>query len=113
MTPLLKKIIIIVAVAGIIIFVAYKYMSGSDNATSDVLGTVAIDNSNTGVGTEVINTLIRIKQLKIDDSLFKDDVYRSLKDFSQPIVLQPKGRPNPFEPLPKSSSASSSRGSQF
>ncbi|MDO8430661.1 MAG: hypothetical protein Q7S72_01555 [Candidatus Taylorbacteria bacterium] len=50
-------------------------------------------------GTRVLSLLNKIRSLKIDDSIFKSAVYKSLVDYSITVPEQSVGRANPFAPL--------------
>lgn len=66
---------------------------------------VAADGSATGVAPadpetqEILNILATLRAVTLDGSIFSDQVFRSLKDFSTTIVPEPVGRPDPFAPL--------------
>jgi hypothetical protein len=40
--------------------------------------------------------LLRIQSVSLDERLFLDPVFRTLKDFSRPIIPERPGKPNPF-----------------
>lgn len=44
----------------------------------------------------------RINAIKLDEKIFKDPAFTSLKDISTIIAPQPVGRENPFVPIPGS-----------
>ena len=54
---------------------------------------------NAAVENELIALLLELKALKLDDSIFSSLTFQSLQDFSQALVAEPVGRPNPFAPL--------------
>lgn len=45
-----------------------------------------------------LNRLDQLKQ-KLNGNIFRDPVFQSLKDFSQPLPVEDKGRENPFAPI--------------
>lgn len=47
----------------------------------------------------IVNLLNQISSLKIDDSIFKSAVYKSLVDYTIAIPEQNVGRANPFVPV--------------
>lgn len=49
-------------------------------------------------GARILLLLNQIKALKIDDSIFKSAVYKSLVDYTVTIPEQNVGRANPFAP---------------
>lgn len=52
------------------------------------------------VGKDMLATLSKMKTTALDDSIFDDPVFRSLKDFGVEIASQPVGRRNPFGVFP-------------
>jgi|TARA_Y100000310_G_scaffold345866_1_gene471944 hypothetical protein len=51
------------------------------------------------IGRELLTTLLEIKSLSLDESLFASPAFTSLEDFSQELVSLPSGRANPFAPI--------------
>ena len=51
-------------------------------------------------GKEILQLLLNLKSLQLNASIFSNPAFRSLKDFGQDIPPQPRGRENPFAPLP-------------
>lgn len=50
--------------------------------------------------SDFLTTLLNIKNIKLDDTIFSSDAFKNLKDFSIQLVQDVKeGRPNPFAPL--------------
>ncbi|NCN52673.1 hypothetical protein GW943_02595 [Candidatus Parcubacteria bacterium] len=95
MSPTLKKIAIGIA-ALIVIFYAYSFLFGGDDASSGVL-------TSETVSPETQQFLIRLNKLKAveeaDTSLFRDDRFLSLEDRRQTIEDEATGRTNPFAPV--------------
>jgi hypothetical protein len=48
---------------------------------------------------DLISLLLELKSITLDDSIFANPTFTSLHDFSQDLVAEPVGRPNPFAPL--------------
>jgi len=107
MSPKIKNIIIF-GVAAIILILAYflffKPAPEQANLTTTTTtgdATVAnVETSNTTIGADFLNTLLSVKNINLDDSIFSDPSFASLHDSS--IVLVPdttQGRPNPFLPI--------------
>ncbi len=100
----LRNLIIagVVLIAG---FFAYSYfISGSSSNT----GTLSVSGPVAGTSPEEANLLAALadlKTIKLDDHLFKDPAFQTLINFHTAISDEPKGRPNPFAPLPGSGSA--------
>ena len=87
--------LIIVAAAGV-----YLYYEGNPLPQSS--STLDATSGAATVGTQVLNLLNQIRSLKIDDSLFTDPGYRTLRDYSVSIPPENVGRANPFAPIPGS-----------
>ena len=51
------------------------------------------------VGRDVVMELNALNAITFDDSIFKGDVFMSLKDFSLQVVQEKQGRNNPFAPI--------------
>jgi hypothetical protein len=95
------KNIVLVVVIAVVVFSAYSFFFGGDVSVSDsMLSSDAIgDKQSAIVGKEFLTTLLELRSLKLDESLFSDRAFTSLKDFSQELSPQPSGRPNPFAPI--------------
>lgn len=101
------KNIIILIVVGVVLFLVYNYFfkapadvgllvsSSSISNVSDTKG-----NSNFPVSDDFLTLLLSVKSIKLDDTIFSDNAFNTLRDSS--ITLVPdgnEGRPNPFAPL--------------
>ncbi len=47
----------------------------------------------------IVATLLTLRAVKLDATIFSQTTFTQLKDFSTDIVSEPVGRPNPFAPL--------------
>ncbi len=47
----------------------------------------------------IVSTLLTLRAVKLDGTIFSEAAFLRLKDFSTEIVPEPTGRPNPFAPL--------------
>lgn len=93
---ILLVLLIIVAFAGY----HYAFKKGDvSNGDSLVESKTSIEGE-FQIGADLIRKLAMLKTLKIDDTLFKEESFISLTDFSVPIdnSLQ-TGRDNPFSPI--------------
>ena len=63
---------------------------------------VEIDQSASGeapkAAVEFLKTLADLEKVKLDSTVFEEETYRRLKDFSVLLVPEKKGRSNPFAP---------------
>lgn len=68
-----------------------------------------------GADQELVSTLLALRAVKLDGTIFSDPSFLNLKDFSTQIIPETVGRPNPFAPLSAraSNSASSTRAAQL
>lgn len=85
-------IIAIVIVGGIAYNILFKGESGLDLLTSDInlAGSISEENN------ELLTLLLDIRSIKLNDSIFSEESFKSLEDFGQDIVPEPVGRENPF-----------------
>ncbi len=86
-------------------------LSSSSSSDSSLLSTEIVDNS--GPDRDLVATLLALRAVRLDASLFTDPSFASLKDFSVEIVPEPVGRPNPFAPLNAPSTGGSASDAQF
>ena len=105
------KTIIILVVIGIALFLIYffflKPAPAEPNLTTTTNTDVTTPDTNTpaslattAIGADFLATLLNVKSLKLDDSIFSSLVFTTLKDSSIELVLgQTEGRPNPFAPI--------------
>ena len=108
MASKIKTVIIFVIIVAFLILV-YIFLfkknpdqanltSSSDVATS--LPNTDIFSQNIPVDTEFLSVLLSIKNIKLNDAIFSDIAFTSLRDSS--ITLNPdgtEGRKNPFAPI--------------
>jgi hypothetical protein len=105
--PSIKNIIIFVGI-GLVMVLVYLFLIKGDaeqaNLSSDtplgVAGDSQVPEGGPMIGQEFLTILLNIKNIKLEDSIFSNPAFLSLKDSS--IVLLPdgnEGRPNPFAPI--------------
>lgn len=101
-----KGIIIIVAIGAI--FVGYRLFFGSstpsaptDNLTSSAPAPTSTDPLvDTSVGNELLSILLNLRTIKLNDQIFSNSAFTSLRDFTITLAgNSPQGRPNPFAPI--------------
>ncbi len=117
----LRKILLFVFIFAILV-VGYMFFSKKDTnqpAASGTLGsTTGVANvsgsaGRTGVGSDIgrefLTSLLNLKNITLDDSLFTEPSFTSLQDFSTTVAAtSAQGRPNPFAPLGLDSSTATS-----
>ncbi len=96
---LIAVIIVIVLLGG-----GWYALSGNSAPAPTLTTTQAAGSS--PANSNLVSTLLALRSVKLDASIFSDPAFMSLKDFSTQIVPEPVGRPNPFAPLSTSASAS-------
>ena len=89
--------IIVVIIALLVAVLIWIGLSSGGSSPNSLLTTQTV-NSN-GPDRDLVATLLALRAVKLDASLFTDPAFVSLKDFSTQIVPEPVGRPNPFAPL--------------
>ncbi len=105
----LKKIIILVVLIAIAAFV-YGYffkkpatgpaspLSSSTGANSP--SSAPLPSTEDQIGQEFLSLLLNLRTLKLDDSIFTDRSFTSLRDYTTELSLtDAKGRVNPFAPI--------------
>ncbi len=89
----------ILIIALVIVVVVGFYIFKSVKPKEEPLTTVQ-SGATGGISQEIIIELNRLKALRnIDDSIFKNPTFTSLRDYTQAVVPQPIGRNNPFAPI--------------
>lgn len=92
---------VLIAVLVLILFVgggAYYVFKDDTGVNPPALSSTSLEGS---VDQELLLTLLQLKSLKLDSSIFMTDVFQSLIDFSLEIPDEPTGRTNPFLPVGK------------
>ena len=100
------KNIVIIIVTGIILVFIYMYFikpsSTPDNlisVTSTVPDTMA-SIGDSSVARDFLTLLLNVKNIKLDDTIFSDNAFTSLRDSSITLTADgTEGRANPFAPL--------------
>ncbi len=93
------KLIIILAI--VVAILAWWGLSGLGGAPSSpsLLSTQGGDKALTPADQNLVATLLQLRAVKLDGTIFSEPAFAALKDFSTPIVPEPVGRQNPFEPF--------------
>lgn len=109
MTPKIKNIIIFVGI-GVVLILVYVFLIKGNSSTDQASLTSTTGNGvvpvsgpvdeNSQIAQDFLTLLLNVKGITLNDSIFSDDAFKSLKDSS--IELTPdgtEGRPNPFAPI--------------
>jgi hypothetical protein len=103
---LLKHKILILIIGIAIAGIAWYGLTSS--APAPLLVT---DSPLSGPDQQLVETLLALRSVKLDGTIFSEIAFTTLQDYSTPIVQEPVGRPNPFAPL-LGSATSSTRNTQ-
>lgn len=111
MNPKLKNIILFIGILGALIL-AYLFLFANKkeeppliSSTSGVSGVSEGDNTAASAplpaaAGEFLSILLSVRSIKLDDSIFSDPAFLSLRDSSIELVPDgSEGRPNPFAPI--------------
>ncbi len=110
------KNIIIFVVIGAVLTGSYLLFAGKSEKQPSLVGSSGTSTgTNTGnlkkgdseIAKELLGVLLNVKSIRLEDDIFKEDAFTSLRDSS--ILLVPdgnEGRPNPFAPIGSDLSAS-------
>lgn len=121
-SALMQRKILVVGVAFVAAAALWYGMSrSSDSATTIVTSSAAGTSNNPGgVVTpgpvdkdtqQILEILLALRAVKLDEMLFSNPAFVSLKDFSTQIVPETVGRPDPFAPLGANGSSSAAGAS--
>jgi hypothetical protein len=103
-SPIMKKFIIGVVIAIVLVFVYTKFLKSDTPAgtlSSSTIGDTSVAGIavNTQVGGELLSTLLNLKTIKLNDQIFSSPLFSSLTDFTITLGSGVEGRPNPFAPI--------------
>lgn len=106
----MQRKLLVLGVAVIAAAALWYGMSQSSAPDTTIITSSAEGTSNTpgGVVTpgpvdkdtqQILEILLALRAVKLDETLFSNQAFISLKDYSTQIVPEPVGRPDPFAPL--------------
>lgn len=81
-----------IIVLGVLAYLFF-FQNGNDGGA---LITSQNDPRVTAANQEFITLFSELRRIDLDTSIFDDEYYNSLVDFSRPISVEPVGRDNPF-----------------
>ncbi len=93
------KQIIIILIIIVISFIGYKMYFVSPDPAGTALVAEKAATSQLADGQIILTSLSRLEKVKLDESIFSNEVFNSLVNFERPIEPQTIGRPNPFLPI--------------
>ena len=99
------KLIFIIVVLLVVFGVWYGLSQSAPEAP--LLATSAPTGSPTqdGADQQLVSTLLALRAVTLNGSIFSDPAFLSLQDFSTTITPEPVGRDNPFAPLPSTATS--------
>lgn len=86
--------IAIVLALPLVVFLGYYFWNSNDN--SALLSIIAPRPESQAYGTKAKAALATLRSITMDDSLFSDPIYTSLKEFHTNVPSSVLGRANPF-----------------
>lgn len=102
-TPITKKVLLWIAIAIIVVggFVFIRSLGGGEASLPDTLlvSEVSVGPADAIIGQDLLVVLSRLKATRLETSIFSDQAFQSLIDWSVAIAPQPQGRRNPFAPI--------------
>ena len=93
-----KKAFIILGVVALA-YAGYSFFTGGEDSDGFTLDySPSVGTYDTGIGQSIIKTLNELRRVKLDVSIFDDDVFKSLVDRKVATTSVPLGRIDPFAP---------------
>ena len=89
----------IIAIVIIAVLIVFFYLSGDSAPKDKSLLSIETSSEVDVASSQVLSLLNQIKSLKIDNSLFSDPSYNTLRDYSVAVPPLNVGRQNPFAPI--------------
>ena len=107
MTPKIRNIVIFVTIGAALLLIYIFFLKPSapvPTLVSSSSGGAPIDTAvadqNSSVARDFLTLLLSVKNITLNDAIFADNAFASLRDSSIVIVQDTvEGRPNPFAPL--------------
>ncbi|HEY4478880.1 MAG TPA: hypothetical protein VI981_00785 [Candidatus Paceibacterota bacterium] len=92
----LKTILILVAILAIA-GLGYKFLIVNNRIPS--IAAVSTTDVTDQTAREVVTMLEKLRTLKLDKSIFTNEMFLSLEDFNVQVIDEERGRQNPFMPF--------------
>lgn len=90
------------AIGGLVVVViigVWYVLGDSGTPAPEGLVTETFSTPESEADRDLVATLLQLRAVKLEGSIFSDPLFQSLKDFGSEIVPEPVGRQNPFAPL--------------
>lgn len=89
----------------LVVAVGAWYFLGGSGGKEGVLVTENFATPVSQAEKDLVATLLQLRSVNLNGTIFSDPAFKSLKDFGSQIVPEPVGRPNPFAPLSSQSAS--------
>jgi len=103
-----NKLLILLG-AGIVAAAVIWYSFMRDKTPAPLLQTQDLTAGN-AIESDVVTVLLQLQAVSLSGTIFSDPAFISLQDFGREIVPEPVGRPNPFAPLGRNVTSTSTTG---
>ncbi|HUO50141.1 MAG TPA: hypothetical protein VMU25_01035 [Candidatus Paceibacterota bacterium] len=106
-------------IAGVVlvVIIAAAWYGFTQTSTPPVLSTTGTTSDlSTGnpeadaANQNLVSTLLTLQAVQLDGTIFSDQAFLSLKDFTTQVINEPIGRTNPFAPLSRAAIVATSTG---
>lgn len=104
MGSLFSKYKLWIIIGGVVIAGGIWFSMSSSSSSSSVVTTTNVASSD-AADEDLVNTLLQLRAVSLDGSIFTNVAYMGLQDFSTHIVQEPVGRDDPFAPIQSSAQA--------
>ncbi len=111
MNPTLKNAFIFIVIAGVLAGAYFLFIKKDPEAalvssSGDPALQPVVTDATSAVGADFLSVLLNIKSIRLDDSIFNDAAFATLRDSTIQIVPDgTEGRANPFAPIGADQSA--------
>ncbi len=93
-----KKVIIGLLILIGLIYFGYATVFTGSATPSDIMGS-GTELTPDGPAQDILNAVEKFKNISIDETVFKSNVFLTLQDFSSIVTPEQQGRSNPFAPI--------------
>lgn len=101
MGALFSKYKLWIIVGGVVVAGGIWFSMSSAPSSGSVITTTDVSSSD-AADQDLVNTLLQLRAVSLDGSIFTNVAYMGLQDFSTHIVQEPVGRDDPFAPIQSS-----------
>jgi hypothetical protein len=98
MTGIFRNKVVIVIV-GLLVAGGVWYGLSSSSSGAAPTSAIVTNTAQTSQDKALIETLLTLRTVTLDGTIFQEPSFASLHDYGTQIVSEPSGRPNPFAPI--------------